>query len=739
MPEQTRPETGRLIADAVAIDSNKWKNLTSDDFSKMSKEDLKDIVAEMQIYQQGLEIFNRNLAGSNNKLAREKEELERSHRFFGNFSEKTTGNSIQNDREQLIEQLAREKEALAESEQLFRIMGHSIDYGVWAADASGNITHVCPKLTDMLGKSFEEVRGFGWLDTLVPEQREDVADLWMHSIRTGEPFEHEHHFVAKNGDIRIVLGRGMPVRNEKGTVVSWAGINLDITDPNRVEEELMHTSAVLKRVNKNLQESREYLNRAQEVAHIGSWRLDIREGEALCSDEACRIIGIADQKEITSEMFASIIYPDDRDNVEQMRAELMQGNAREFDNRIVVDGKVKWVRVRSEPEFDNNNVLTGGFGTIQDITELMTARKKIEDREKLFSLVLENSRDGIHLFDLAAEKLAFMSPSLEKLTGFTLDEIEQLPLGEIAFRLHPDDIETVNNYLSEIIAGNEPDKPMEYRWRIKSGEYRWFSDSRKAIWDHEGNAIALVGVSRDITDQKIMEENLRRQAGDLSVVNGELESFSYSVSHDLRNVVNNIAALIDVFEVDNLDRINETGKACLLHIKQNVSRMSDTISDLLQLSRVSKQELEITQTNLSRIAERFIDELKESNSGRRVGVNIHDNMTAMADRGLMRLVMENLIRNAWKYTSKSKQPEIEIGYRKEGQERYFFVKDNGAGFDMKDAERIFAPFQRAHSKKEYPGTGIGLSIVRRVIKKHSGEIWVESETGKGSCFYFTLG
>lgn len=229
-----------------------------------------------------------------------------------------------------------------------------------------------------------------------------------------------------------------------------------------------------------------------------------------------------------------------------------------------------------------------------------------------------------------------------------------------------------------------------------------------------------------------------RLAGELERANRELESFTYSVSHDLRNPLNNIGMMKDVLLTYYAGTLNEKGKRSLEQIGLNVDRMTDIISSLLELSRVSRHELRIEPIDLGVIAREIIDELRKSDPARRVDVRIQRKMIANVDPRLIRLVLENLIRNAWKFTQHSDQPVIEVGMRTAKDHPVYFVKDNGAGFDMQDARRIFSPFQRAHAQKEYPGSGIGLSIVERVIERHGGEIWAEAEVGKGACFCFRI-
>ncbi len=224
----------------------------------------------------------------------------------------------------------------------------------------------------------------------------------------------------------------------------------------------------------------------------------------------------------------------------------------------------------------------------------------------------------------------------------------------------------------------------------------------------------------------------------LEQTNRELESFTYSVSHDLRGPLNNIGLMKELLAGRYANALDDTGRKGLEQIGKNVTRMADIMSALLELSRVGRYELGMEEVALDGIAAGIVDELSKEEPSRRVEVHIDEGMIAYADRRLVTLVLENLIRNAWKYTADVARARIEIGARTEAGATVYFVKDNGAGFAMEDAERIFAPFQRAHSEQRYPGAGIGLSIVRRALERHGGEIWAESEVGRGACFYFRL-
>ncbi len=238
------------------------------------------------------------------------------------------------------------------------------------------------------------------------------------------------------------------------------------------------------------------------------------------------------------------------------------------------------------------------------------------------------------------------------------------------------------------------------------------------------------------------EERLKAKVDErtleLKNTNKELEKFSYSVSHDLRAPLRVISSFSDIVLEDYSDKLDDTGKEYLNLIKDNTVKMDSLIDDMLQLSMISRKELDIDNVNISLLATEILDRYRYANPERKVSVSIENDLICKADRGLFIIVMENLIGNAWKYSSKKEQTEIEIGSLIKDDVIVFFVKDNGAGFNMKYKNKLFEAFQRLHVESEFKGTGIGLATTARVILRHKGKIWAESEEGKGSVFYFSL-
>ncbi|HEX3020486.1 MAG TPA: ATP-binding protein [Chitinispirillaceae bacterium] len=225
---------------------------------------------------------------------------------------------------------------------------------------------------------------------------------------------------------------------------------------------------------------------------------------------------------------------------------------------------------------------------------------------------------------------------------------------------------------------------------------------------------------------------------ELSFANKELESFSYSVAHDLKAPLSAINGFCCVLLEDSGLTLNKESVDLVNRIKMNSEKMAMLINDLLKLSKVSLHEINLQVIDLSEIANTIADELKVREPQRKFKFRIESGLKAMADKNLITNALFNLLENAWKYTSKRDTAQIEFGLKHQDKTGVFYVKDNGCGFDMKDSSRIFEPFKRLHSESQFPGTGIGMATVERIIRRHGGRIWAEGEVDKGATFYFTL-
>ena len=359
-----------------------------------------------------------------------------------------------------------------------------------------------------------------------------------------------------------------------------------------------------------------------------------------------------------------------------------------------------------------------------------------------------------------------MSPQL---TGSqALDKCSDLPLSVISYVLRTDKIVNLDDIQGSKEFRNDPYLkvqppesilcvPVDYRDNLIGVLYlenrlttKAFTESRlnviKMLLSQTAISIENARLFEEInTLNQRLEEKVEERTQQLSesntalqIANEELKSFSYSVSHDLRSPLRSIRGFSQILLDEYSDKLDDMGASLLQRIMAGSSKMAELINGLLELSRVQSQDIDLKQVNLSKIAQEISNELNESQVDRPVKFICAEDMEVQGDARMLYSAMENLLNNAWKYSSKVMLPCVEFGFIKQQGRSVYFIKDNGAGFDMAHAHNLFGTFQRLHSENEFSGTGIGLATVKRIINKHKGEIWAEAEEGKGAIFYFTL-
>jgi len=312
-----------------------------------------------------------------------------------------------------------------------------------------------------------------------------------------------------------------------------------------------------------------------------------------------------------------------------------------------------------------------------------------------------------------------LNPSWEQTLGYTSAELKSIPFLAL---VHPDDREMALAATRKLAAGERV--RYEIRCLAKDGSCRWL------LWNaapHVEEQL-IYAVAHDLTEE-----------AELVAANQELEAFSYSVSHDLRAPLRAIDGFSHALEEDCAERLGETGRRHLERVRAAAGYMGQLIDALLRLSRVVRMELRRNPVDLSKLARMVARDLEQCGSGRKVEFAIAAGVRAVCDANLLRVVLENLLGNAWKFTGKREDARIEFGVETGGGGPVYRVRDNGVGFDMKYADKLFSPFQRLHSASEFPGTGIGLATVQRIVRRHGGRVWAESAAGQGTTIRFTLG
>jgi PAS domain S-box-containing protein len=339
--------------------------------------------------------------------------------------------------------------------------------------------------------------------------------------------------------------------------------------------------------------------------------------------------------------------------------------------------------------------------------------------------------------------VTYISPVVEQVGGYRPAEILGCPFGEF---IHPADREMLLTSFQASVAGHP--EPSEFRVLTKSGALRWMRNSSRLI--QVGHRVTgLRSMLMDITDRKRAEEEIQRlnasleqrvaeRTVELTASNRELEAFCYSVSHDLRGPLRGIDGFCRILIDDHASQLDAAGRGHLERVRWAAQRMAELIDDLLDLSQLTRREMDRQPVDLSTLARTVADRLQRAEQGRSVTFVIAGGVSAIGDERLLRVVIENLLGNAWKYTSRHAAARIEFGAIEHAGQRVYFVRDDGAGFDMDYVAKLFQPFQRLHGATEFDGAGIGLATVERIIRRHGGRVWAEGAIEQGATVYFTL-
>lgn len=667
----------------------------------------------------------------------------------------------------ITEQKATES-ALQESEARFRRLVDSNIIGAIVCDLHGNITQANDAFLTTVGRSREELQAgkVRWNEITPAEyyhvDRRAIDELKSSGICT--PFEKEY-LRPDSSRVAVLIGAAL-VAGYPDTCVAFV---LDISDRKRIEQAWRQSEERLRTVLENMPVM---LNALDE------------EGKFIVWNKECeRITGYTSTAIVANPNAWELLYPNEsyRNSMQTLCAK-RGNNYRNWEWEITCkDGTVKtiaWSNIsdklpipgwetwaigvdvterqlaKAALQKDNEELETKVakrtaelWNAHQRAERELIERKKAEQELKKHAQVIDLANDTIAIRDLS-NTITYWNRGAQKLYGWAKEEAigenvhtllqTQFPVSSDAIDL---ELRASGHWQGELIHTK------------RNGEQITVA-SRWTLWrDEYGKPSAILEINNDITEQKRTEaevkklnEDLERRNVELNAANKELEAFCYSVSHDLRSPLRSINGFSLALQEDYADVLDQVGKDYLRRVCAATERMGQLIDDLLSLSRITRSQMAFASVDLSAIAQSICSELQATQPERQVEFHITPGIQVEGDAKLLRVALENLLGNAWKYTSKHNSACIEFGVLEQGETSsipnsphpIYYVRDDGAGFEMNYAAKLFAPFQRLHSTTEFEGNGIGLATVQRIIHRHGGQIWASGEVEKGASFYFTL-
>jgi len=539
-------------------------------------------------------------------------------------------------------------------------------------------------------------------------------------------------------------------------------------------------------LNQNIyEENRQALNFSEEKyraiieqATVAMFLADLNGNIIDTNQQACLSLGYSRTEILRLNITQIDATNNSVEKVKEMFKQMIPGEAIIFESehlrkdgsRFPVEVNTSMVQISQSPFI---------IGFVRDITERKQAELKIIRIGQHYKALIEKAPDGITLID-ADGNFKYVSPAAHKMFGYsTAEEIK----GNPTQYTHPNDLPGVLTALQNLILNPELVITMQYRFATKSGEWKWIESTFSNLFSDPG-VEAIVINFRDITDRKIADDEiiklnnelekkvndrtaelesrtkelienqaallnmvedlniksdeLHQSTAQLEIANKELEAFSYSVSHDLRAPLRAISGFVSILREDYEDKLDEEGKRICSIINSNATKMGQLIDDLLSFSRLIRSELHNTSIDMEKMVKTVLSEFESTYDLSQKNILIHELPKTKGDPNLIKQVWINLIANAFKYSSRNVNATITIGSFTQNNELVYYIKDNGVGFNMDYAHKLFGVFHRLHAGNEFEGTGVGLAIVQRIITRHHGKVWAEGEVGKGAAFYFTL-
>jgi len=574
-----------------------------------------------------------------------------------------------------------------------------------------------------------------WIERLHPEDRERVAATYQAYVAGDLPeYKVEFRQRTRQGEYRWILSLGQIVAwDGEGRPLRMLGTHTDITDRQQAEAERLQAEHIRQELN--------LLETMLDTLLIGYWDADLVQGRQYISPSFKRMFGYEDHELPNApDTWKRLIFPEDLPHAlagyerhVQSHGSVPYYNELRYHHK---NGSTVWVICTGQViEWDAAGTPLRMLGCHIDITDRKQSEEHLRQLSARLDLAVKSAAIGIWDWDICQDNLLW-DDRMYELYGLVPGEVANI-YETWANHVHPDDRVAAEAAIQAAIRG-EAEFDTEFRVLHPDGTTRFIKANAVVQRNDTGEAQRMIGINYDITARKRDEAQLQQSTTQLEASNRELEAFAYSVSHDLRAPLRAIDGFSKALLDDYGTAFDPEGQDYFDRIRKNVARMGLLIDDLLSLSRVSRYEIHPAPVNLTTLVHEIIDELRLADPERQVDVAIALNVTVVADATLMRVSLTNLIQNAWKFTSHHPTARIEFGVIDQAHQPIYFLRDDGAGFDMAYSKMLFGVFQRLHNTHEFPGTGIGLATVQRAIHRHGGQIWAEGAIEQGATFYFTI-
>ena len=628
--------------------------------------------------------------------------------------------------------------AIQESAEEYRLLVENLHEGVWVIDNDAYTTFVNPRMAEMLGYTIEEVLGrqlFEFMD----DEGIETCKRNLERRKQGIKESHDFEFITKEGKRVYALLETAPITSKDGTYLGAIAGVMDITERKRTE--------------KALEAAHDRFRELVETTSDWVWEIDADGIYTYASPKVRDLLGYEPEEVLGMSPF-ELMPPGEAERLAAQFGSIMRSQQpfeRLENTNVHKDGHLVVLETSGTPIFDAAGVFRGYRGVDRDVTDrkrMDAAQRKAEEAlkesEQRFRAVFERANDGIVWAEIETRQFTMANETFCKMLGYDQAEIEGLNVTDI----HPEeDLPRVSADFEKQAKG-ELDVARDLPVKRKDGSV-FYADVNASPLSLGGKTY-LMGIFRDSTARKATEENLKKTAVELVRSNRELEQFAHTVSHDLHEPLRSVAGFLRLLDEQYRDKLDDKAQGFVAHALGGAERMQALIDALLSYSRVGRGTEDIKPIDCAVLVQQVLADLRVAIEESGAEVSHEDLPTIVADETQLTQLFQNLISNAVKFRGQD-PPRIHITAQREPERRIpsargprarevwrFSVVDNGIGIDREVIHRVFDAFERGRNKRAYPGTGIGLAICKRVVQRHGGRIWAESEPGKGTTFHFTL-